>query len=117
MRKSCKFYSRIPGFRLVCGGGPSDNFTTFKVGKGIQMYLNLELKTENKNRDFGRIIFYTDDVDELYSHLINDSDFAELATLETKPTTANWGERFFHLRDHDHYQLSFAYPLHRKMGL
>ena len=72
------------------------------------MYLNLELNTENKNRDFGRIIFFTDDVDKLYSYLIDDSDFAELATFENKPTTASWGERFFHLRDPDHYQLYIA---------
>ena len=68
------------------------------------------LKTEKKNRDFGRIVFYTDDVDELYSHLVNDSDFAKLATFETEPKTASWGERFFHLSDPDNYQLSFAMP-------
>jgi len=73
MLKSCEFYSRIPGFRLVCGG-PSANFTTFEVGEDEQMYLNLELKTENKNKDFGRIIFYTDDVDKLYSYLSSDQD-------------------------------------------
>ncbi len=107
MQKSCEFYSRIPGFRLVCGG-PSVNFTTFEVGEEGQMYLNLELKTENKNKDFGRIIFYTDDVDKLYSYLSSNQDFAELTTFENEPTTAEWGERFFHLRDPDHYQLSFA---------
>ena len=110
MHKSCEFYSRIPGFRLVFGG-PSVNFTTFEIGEEGQMHLNLELKTKNKNKDFGRIIFYTDDVDELYSYLSSDQDFAKLSTFENKPTTADWGERFFHLRDPDHYQLSFAMPL------
>jgi len=110
MYKSCEFYSRIPGFRLVCGGS-SVNFTSFEISEEKQMYLNLELKTENKNRDFGRIIFYTDNVDELYLHLSSDQDFAKLATFENEPTTANWGERFFHLRDPDHYQLSFATPI------
>jgi len=113
MYKSCKFYSRIPGFRLVYGG-PSVNFSTFEVGEEEQMYLNLELKTENKNKDFGRIIFYTDDVDKLYSYLRSDQDFAELTTFENEPTTADWGERFFHLRDPDHYQLSFAMPITSK---
>jgi len=113
MHKSCEFYSRIPGFRIVCGG-PSVNFTSFEIGEEEQMYLNLELKTENKNRDFGRIIFYTDDVDEIYSHLSSDQDFAKLVTFENEPTTADWGERFFHLRDPDHYQLSFATPITSK---
>jgi len=58
MHKSCEFYSLIPGFRLVCGG-PSGDFTTFEVGEEKQMYLNLELKTENKNKDFGRVNFST----------------------------------------------------------
>ena len=90
------------------------NFSTFEVGEEEQMYLNLELKTENKNKDFGRIIFYTDDVDKLYSYLSSDQDFAELTTFENEPTTADWGERFFHLRDPDHYQLSFAMPITSK---
>ena len=113
MHKSCEFYSRIPGFRLAYGG-PSVNFTSYEIGKEKQMYLNLELKTEYKNRDFGRIIFYTDDVDELYSHLSSDQDFSKLVIFENKPTTADWGERFFHLRDPDHYQLSFATPITSK---
>ena len=90
MQKSCEFYSRIPGFRLVCGGA-SANFTTFAIAEDEQMHINLELKTENKNKDFGRIIFYTDDVDKLYSYLRSDQDFAELTTFENEPTTADWG--------------------------
>ena len=113
MQKSCEFYSRIPGFRLVCGGS-SANFTTFEIAEDEQMYINLELKTENKNKDFGRIICYTDDVDGLYSYLNSDQDFTKLATFENEPTTADWGERFFHLRDPDHYQLSFAMPITSK---
>ena len=45
MEKSCKFYSRIPGFKIVYGGLIDDTFTTFKIGEDIIMYLNLELRT------------------------------------------------------------------------
>ncbi len=31
MKKSFEFYSKIPGFRLVCGGATND-FTTFEIG-------------------------------------------------------------------------------------
>jgi len=40
MEKSCKFYSRIPGFKIVYGGSIDDTFTTFKIGEDITMYLN-----------------------------------------------------------------------------
>jgi len=46
--------------------------------------------------------------------LSSDQDFAELTTFENEPTTASWGERFFHLRDPDHYQLSFVMPITSK---
>ena len=69
MEKSCKFYSRIPGFKIVYGGSFDDTFTTFKIGEDITMYLNLELRTNtniithvDNRRNFGRIIFYTEDV-------------------------------------------------------
>ena len=39
MEKSCKFYSRIPGFKIVYGGSIDDTFTTFKIGEDITMYL------------------------------------------------------------------------------
>jgi len=113
MKKSIEFYSKIPGFRLVCGGATND-FTTFEIGISKRTYLNLELKTDTKKSDFGRVIFYTDDVNELYSYMTNDSDFSKLATFENEPTTADWGERFFHIRDPDNYQLSFAMPITTK---
>ncbi|MFQ6025321.1 MAG: VOC family protein [Nitrosopumilaceae archaeon] len=107
---SCKFYSRIPGFRLVCGGS-FDSFTTYEVGKDTKVYLNLELVNDDRSKDFGRIIFHTDDVDELYTHMKNDNYISKLGSIENEPTDASWGERFFHIRDPDHYQLSFATPI------
>jgi len=58
MKKSCEFYSKIPSFTLSCGG-PTNDFTTFEIGISKRTYLNLELKTDTKKRDFGRVIFYT----------------------------------------------------------
>lgn len=113
MKKSFEFYSKIPGFILVCGG-PTNDFTTFEIGISKRSYVNLELKTDTKKSDFGRVIFYTDDVDELYSYITNDSDFSKLVTFENEPTSADWGERFFHIRDPDNYQLSFAMPITTK---
>jgi catechol 2,3-dioxygenase-like lactoylglutathione lyase family enzyme len=115
MGKSYSFYSRIPGFKLVYGGA-TDPFTTFEV-EGSKMYLNLELVndiTSNdprigiKQRDFGRIIFHTEDVDSLYRYMKNDKAISEAVTFETEPADAPWGERFFHVREPDGYQLSFA---------
>jgi catechol 2,3-dioxygenase-like lactoylglutathione lyase family enzyme len=50
MQKSCKFYSKIPGFRLVYGGS-FNTFTTYQVGESIpNMHLNLELKSSGMVR-------------------------------------------------------------------
>lgn len=124
MEKSCKFYSIIPGFRVAYGGSSSDSFTTFEIGEGstYKMYLNLEVKSNidstirhhSDKMDFGRIIFYSVDVDELYSRLTNDASISELVSFENEPMNASWGERFFHMRDPDGYQLSFAMRLGRK---
>ncbi len=119
MEKSCKFYSRIPGLKIVSGGSNDDTFTTFKIGEDITMYLNLELRTNtntttihvDNRRNFGRIIFHTEDVNELYLHLKSDASISELVSFENEPTDALWGERFFHIRDPDGYQLSFAMPI------
>ena len=124
MEKSCKFYSIIPGFKVAYGGSSSDSFTTFEIGEGstYKMYLNLEVKRNidstishhSDKMDFGRIIFYSVDVDELYSRLTNDASISELVSFENEPMNASWGERFFHMRDPDGYQLSFAMRIGRK---
>ncbi|TLX68559.1 MAG: VOC family protein [Thaumarchaeota archaeon] len=110
MERSCKFYSSIPGFRLVYGG-ESDSFTTYEVGKHSKNYLNLELRKEDNSKDFGRIIFHTSNVDELYAYLKKDDNISKLGSFENEPTNAPWGERFFHMRDPNGYQLSFAMPI------
>ena len=124
MERSCKFYSNIPGFKVAYGGSYSDFFTTFEICEEstYKMYLNLEVKrninsTNQHNSDkmdFGRIIFYSEDVDELYSRFTNDASISELVSFENEPINASWGERFFHILDPDGYQLSFAMPIERK---
>jgi catechol 2,3-dioxygenase-like lactoylglutathione lyase family enzyme len=129
MEKSSSLYSKIPGFRLIYGGKPSDRFTTFEIGEGSNAttYLNLELIEVNEgssefskipnlgktraNEDFGRIIFHTENVDRLYSYMKQDEYISKHIVIENKPTNAPWGERFFHIREPDGYQLSFAQPL------
>jgi catechol 2,3-dioxygenase-like lactoylglutathione lyase family enzyme len=129
MEKSCSLYSKIPGFRLAYGGKPSDRFTTFEIGKESKAtYLNLELIEEEEkdsshfykksnlgkmrgSEDFGRIIFHTENVDRLYSYMKHDEYISKSIVFENEPTNAPWGERFFHIREPNGYQLSFAQPL------
>ena len=122
MDRSCLFYSQIPGFRLVYGGSSNDIFSTYEIGEpyGPKFYLNLELirLTNDKNSQnshgtisvehFGRIIFHTDDVDKLYDYLKNNESISSNIVFENAPTDAPWGERYFHIREPDGYQLSFA---------
>jgi catechol 2,3-dioxygenase-like lactoylglutathione lyase family enzyme len=51
MERSCRFYSQIPGFKLVYGSS-DDTFTTFEIGEEhkSKMCLNLELGINN-NRE------------------------------------------------------------------
>ena len=112
MEKSFSFYSRLPGFKLVYGGINSQ-FTTFEIAQEPKMSINLELsyKGSESKTEFGRIIFHATDVDDLYRFMENDKTILELANFEGKPSDAPWGERFFHIRDPDGYQLSFAQPI------
>ena len=129
MEKSCKFFSRIPGFRMVYGSGaPSDTFATFEVGGDKEAYLNLELAIDDGvnnlapgqnsdyrnisqghdhnepstlgkaraaegrgSEDFGRIIFHTENVVELYSYMKKDEFISRYAVFETEPADASWG--------------------------
>ena len=122
MKRSCRFYSQIPGFKLVYGGSSDDNFTTFEIEEEhiSKMCLNLELSITNNNnshhhqrkrKNFGRIIFYTEDVDRLYSYFRSNKNISNLISFENEPTNAAWGERYFHIREPDGYQLSFAKPV------
>ena len=109
MKRSVEFYSKIPNFKVVYGGSDSQ-FTSFLIDDTAKSYINLKLN-ETHSTDFGRIIFYTDDVDELFAYMQNDKTVSGLGKFESKPQDATWGERFFHMLDPDGYKLSFATPL------
>lgn len=103
MDLAMKFYSIIPEFELVYRNSET-SFATFKINN---QFLNLE-HNENKGNNFGRIIFHVKDVDQIY-HYLEKSQFSD--RIETVPTNASWGERFFYIRDPDGHQISFAKPI------
>ena len=109
MKRSVEFYSKIPNFKVVYGGSDSQ-FTSLLIDDTAKSYLNLKLN-ETHSTDFGRIIFYTDDVDELFAYMQNDKIVSGLGRFESKPQDATWGERFFHMLDPDGYKMSFATPI------
>ena len=109
MKKSVEFYSKIPNFKIVYGG-PDSQFTSFLIEDAAKSYLNLKLH-EVHSVGSGRIIFYVDDVDGLFTYMQNDETISGLGKLESKPQDAVWGERFFHVLDPDRNKLSFATPI------
>ena len=109
MKRSVEFYSKIPNFKIVYGGSEAQ-FTSFLIDDTVKSYLNLKLG-KTHSTDFGRIIFYTDDVDDLFTYMQDDKTVSELGKFESKPQDAIWGERFFHLLDPDGYKMSFATPI------
>jgi catechol 2,3-dioxygenase-like lactoylglutathione lyase family enzyme len=135
MERSCRFYSQVPGFKLIYGSS-DDTFTTFEIEEEEEVHkskmcLNLELGINNnreppnhiadndngwKRQHFGRIIFHTEDVDRLYSYFKNNVSISNLISFENEPTNAPWGERYFHIREPDGYQLSFAEPIAGSKG-
>ena len=124
MERSCNFYSQIPGFKVVYGGTRDATFTSYEiVESNAKMYLNLELGTSHGDncdehdagkRCFGRIIFSTEDVDKLYRYFKQSESLSKTIYFENEPTDASWGERYFHIREPDGYQLSFATPLNKR---
>ena len=111
MKKSVDFYSKIPNFKIVYGGSDSQ-FTSFLIDDASKSYLNLRInEVAAEATHWSRIIFYVDDVDELFDYMENDETISRLGNLESKPVDAAWGERFFHVLDPDGYKLSFATPI------
>ena len=93
MKRSCDFYSQIPGFKLIYGGSSEDSFTTYKIGNNTNTsaYLNLELNLDTNicnsihyldRKHFGRIVFHTDDVDKLYSYFKSNRVISNIISFE-----------------------------------
>ena len=108
MATSCAFYESL-GFETVVGGADA-HFTTYRVGLG---FLNVQLDPDHAPVPaiWGRVIFWVADVDVVHAR-------ARGAGLvpEAAPSDAPWGERYFHLRDPDGHELSFARPLGNPAG-
>ena len=101
MARAVRFY-RTLGFKMLYGGEET-SFTSFAVGSG---YLNLIAEPRGSMAWWGRIIFYVSDLDALYQQAI-----AHGLQPDTAPRDAEWGERYFHIKDPDGHALSFARPL------
>ena len=86
-------------------GGELSSFTSLFSGT---CYINLTVNRRDRNDFWGRVIFYVDDVDAVYRQITG----AGYVT-ETKPADASWGERYFHIRDPDNHELSFARLLNK----
>lgn len=101
MAGAVAFYAAI-GFALVVGGVDAP-FTTFRAGVG---FLNLQAGDRSSSGIWGRVIFWVDDVDAMYDRVV-----ATGAAPTAPPQDAAWGERYFHVRDPDGHELSFARPI------
>jgi catechol 2,3-dioxygenase-like lactoylglutathione lyase family enzyme len=102
MSRSVRFYEALGFERLYGGEGAA--FTSYRVGAG---YLNLGAHAEPVDvTGWGRTIFYVADVDAMHALALHAGFKPEFA-----PRDAPWGERYFHLRDPDGHELSFARPL------
>ena len=109
MAAAVPFY-RALGFHLLYGGEDAP-FSSFRVGAG---YLNLQLDATDATdatgstrwAGWGRVVLWVDDVDAMYRRAL-----AAGFDPEAAPADAPWGERYFHLRDRDGHELSFARPL------
>ncbi len=102
MSASVRFYSAL-GFELTYG----DEGATFVSLRCGDSYLNLIERAGDKQAGWwGRVIFHVSDVDAMFER-VESNGFA----AETQPRDADWGERYFHMRDPAGHELSFAKPL------
>lgn len=106
MARAVAFYVAL-GFSLSSGGATAP-FSAFRAGHG---FLNLQLDERRERQRaaepvWGRVVFWVDDVDAMCHRAL-----AAGFEPEGHPADASWGERYFHLRDPDGHELSFARPL------
>lgn len=101
MAEAVRFYEAL-GFERAFGGADTP-FTTFRAGSG---FLNLQAAERTSGEIWGRAIFFVADVDQMHERAT-----AAGYLSETEPRDAEWGERYFHIRDPDGHELSFARPV------
>jgi catechol 2,3-dioxygenase-like lactoylglutathione lyase family enzyme len=100
MARSLEFY--VPLGFPVRHGGPGSDFTSLGAGDG---FLNIQLARQWRppSTVWGRIILWVDDVDAMYDRVCRIG-----GRPDAPPSDATWGERYFHVRDPDGHELSFA---------
>lgn len=103
MARSWAFYDSL-GFEANYGG-PGEPFTSLCAGAGF-VNLQLDPAWTPPERVWGRVILWVDDVDEVHRRALDAGH-----RPQSEPADAPWGERYFHLRDPDGHELSFAQPL------
>jgi catechol 2,3-dioxygenase-like lactoylglutathione lyase family enzyme len=97
MARAVAFYQNI-GLSMLYGGAKA-SFTSFRLGN---TFLNLILSPAYQGRWWGRVIFRVDDVDAFHEALRGQGLNPE------PPRDGEWGERYFHIKDPDGHELSFA---------
>jgi catechol 2,3-dioxygenase-like lactoylglutathione lyase family enzyme len=97
MARAVAFYEAI-GFERLYGGGTA-TFTSYRLG---ETFLNLILMPSYTGQWWGRVIFRVDQVDALHAALVAQGMRPE------PPRDGSWGERYFHIKDPDGHELSFA---------
>jgi len=102
MAASVAFYQGRLGLEIVYGGADSP-FTSLKFGSN---FINLQLGDPPPPGSWGRTVLHVPNPDAIWTTLIGGG-----WPTETEPADAPWGERYFHVRDPDGHELSFARPL------
>ena len=102
MTESVRFYRDVLGMELLYGGEGAC-FSSLRANDAQSAILNLE--SGNPATAWGRLIFHVADVDACWRQLRGKGFHPDV------PRDASWGERYFHMRDPDGHELSFARPL------
>lgn len=101
MDRAVSFYGDVLGLRIVYGGS-GEEFTSLALGSN---FVNL-FTHDGPIQFWGRVIIHVDSPDAVHARLVEAG-----VTPEAEPTDAPWGERYFHVRDPDGHELSFARQL------
>lgn len=98
MAEAVVFY-RTVGMTVVYGGADAE-FTSLAHGRN---YVNLSGGEAAPPGLWGRVVFHVASPDDVHAQL-TDAGYRP----EFEPKDAPWGERYFHVRDPDGHELSFA---------
>lgn len=98
MAAAVEFYGAV-GLTMAYGG-PTASFTSFHLGDN---FINLTANEGPPAGFWGRVIFHVASPDAVWSKLRAAGYEPMMA-----PRDAPWGERYFHVRDPDGHELSFA---------